>query len=116
MSTITRTAAVAALAGAVLTTPAFAMKAMGFDEAMAQASKDMATHCKGNKDGTGKSKGWFFVVADAAFPKSVEGKPFIELSVQDGALAHFMGPLTKPVTAAQAKAVVGRSFCIEYED
>lgn len=116
MSTITRTAAVAALAGAVLTTPAFALKAMGFDEAEAQASKDMATQCKGNKDDTGKSRGCFFVVADGAFPKRVEGKPFIELSVQDGALAHFVGPLTKPVTSVQAKALVGRSFCIKYEE
>lgn len=115
MSTLTRIAAVAAVAGAFLTTPVLAMKAMTFDEAMAQASKDMATHCKGNKDGTGKSKGWFFVSADAAFPTSVEGKPFLELSYRDGLLSHFVGPLTKPVTAAQAKTVVGRSFCIQYE-
>lgn len=115
MSTVIRIAAVAALAGTFLTTPVLAMKTVGFDEAMAQAGKDMATHCKGNKDGTGKSKGWFFVTADAAFPNSVEGKPFLELSVQDGLLAHFVGPLTKPVAAAQAKAQVGRSFCIQYE-
>jgi len=116
MSTITRMSAVAAIVGTFLTNPAFAMKATTFDEAMAQAGKDMAAHCKGNKDGTGKSKGWFFVTADAAFPTSVEGKPFLELSVQDGLLAHFVGPLTKPVSAAQAKALVGRSFCIKHED
>lgn len=115
MSTVTRIAAVAALAGTFLTTPVLAMKTVGFDEAMAQAGKDMATHCKGNKDGTGKSKGWFFVTADAAFPASVEGKPFLELSVQDGLLTHFVGPLSKPVTAAQAKTLVGRPFCIQYE-
>ena len=115
MSTVTRITAVAALAGAFLTTPVLAMKTVGFDEAMAQAGKDMATHCKGNRDGTGKSKGWFFVTADAAFPASVEGKPFLELSVQDGLLAHFVGPFTKPVTAAQAKTLVGRSFCIKHE-
>lgn len=116
MSTITQIAAVAAFAGAFLTTPVLAMKTMGFDEAMTQAGKDMATHCKGNRDGTGKSKGWFFVSADAAFPASVEGKPFLELSVKDGLLAHFVGPLTKPVTAAQAKTLVGRSFCIMYAE
>ena len=115
MSTMTKIAAAAALAGAFVTTPVLAMKSMGFDEAMAQAGKDMATHCKSNRDGTGKSKGWFFVNADAAFPTSVEGKPFLELSVQDGLLAHFVGPLARPVTAAQAKTVVGRSFCIQYE-
>ena len=113
MSTITRTATVAAFVGAFLTTSAFAMKAMTFDEALAQAGKDMVSHCKDNKDGTGKSKGWFFVVADAAFPATVEGKSFLELSVQDGLLAHFVGPLTKPLTAAQAKTLVGRSFCIQ---
>lgn len=115
MSTGTRIAAVAALAGAFLTAPVLAMKAMTFDEAMAQASKDIATHCKGNKDGTGKSKGWFFVTVDAAFPQSFEGKPSLELSYQDGLLSHFVGPLTKPVTAAQAKTLVGRKFCIQYE-
>ena len=115
MSTMTKIAAAAALAGAFVTTPVLAMKSMGFDEAMAQAGKDMATHCKCNRDGTGKSKGWFFVTADAAFPTSVEGKPFLELSVQDGLLAHFVGPLTKPVTATQAKTMVGRKFCIQYE-
>lgn len=116
MNTLNRITAAAALACACLSTPVFAMKAVGFDDAMTQASKDMATHCKGNKDGTGKSKGWFFVIADAAFPTSVEGKPFLELSVQDGLLAHFVGPLSKPVSAAQAKALVGRSFCIKHED
>lgn len=115
MSTVTRIAAVAVLACAFLTTPVLAMKAMTFDEAIAQAGKDMAAHCKGNRDGTGKSKGWFYVTADAAFPATVEGKPFLELSVQDGLLAHFVGPLSKPVTTAQAKTVVGRSFCIQYE-
>lgn len=114
MSTSNRTA-VATFVLACLTTPVFAMKAVGFDEAMAQASKDMAAHCKGNKDGTGKSKGWFFATADAAFPTSVEGKPYLELSVKNGLLAHFVGPLTKPVTAAQAKTLVGRPFCIQYE-
>lgn len=115
MSTVTRIAAVAALAGTFLTTPVLAMKAMTFDDAIAQAGKDMAAHCKGNKDGTGKSKGWFFVTVDAAFPQSVEGKQFLELSYRDGLLSHFVGPLTKQVTPAQAKTLVGKTYCIQYE-
>lgn len=100
MITVTQIAAVAAIAGAFLTTPVFAMKVASFDEAMAQAGKDMTTHCKGNKDGTVKSKGWFFVGVDAAFPTSMESKQYLELSVQSGAITHFVGPITKPVPVA----------------
>lgn len=116
MSTMTKIAAAALLGGAFVSTPVLATKPMGFDEAMAQAGKDMATHCKGNKDGAGKSKGWFFVTANAALPFSVSGKTFLQLSIEDGLLMHFVGPLSKPVTAAQAKTVVGRSFCIQYQE
>ena len=115
MSTVTRITAAAALAVSFFATPAQAAKT-SFDEAMAQAGKDMAAHCKGDKDGTGKSKGWFYIAVDAAFPKTDQGQHYLELSFQDGLLTHFVGPLTKPVTAAQAKGMVGRKLCIQYEE
>lgn len=108
-----RTITMIAVTLACAAAPAWAAKAVPFDEAMAQAQKDLGAHCKGMKDGAGKSKGWFFVVVDAAFPTVLEGKPYLELSVEEGAITEWVGPLTKPVTPAQAKSVVGRSFCIK---
>lgn len=106
----------AALVCACSATSAFASKPLSFNAAMNQAGQNLATHCKGNKNGTGASKGWYFVVVDAALPTTIEGKHFIELSVNDGAITDFIGPLSQPATAQQAKSLVGSKTCIHYVD
>ena len=105
-----------ALVCAFSATTAVAGKALSFNGAMKQAGQNLATHCKGNKDGTGASKGWYFVVVDDALPTTIEGKHFIELSVSDGAISDFLGPLAHPATAQQAKSLVGSKACINYVD
>lgn len=108
--------ALAALVCACTATSALASKPMSFNAAMNQMGQNLATHCKGNKDGAGASKGWYFVVVDGASPTTIEGKHFIELSVNGGAISDFIGPLAQPATAQQAKSLVGRKACIEYVD
>lgn len=106
----------AALVCACSATSAIASKPLSFNAAMKQAEQNLATHCKGNKNGTGASKGWYFVVVDDALPTIIEGKHFVELSVNDGAISDFLGPLSQPATARQAKSLVGSKTCIHYVD
>jgi len=108
--------AIAGLLSLGMACSAAAAGPMSFYEAMSLAGQNLATHCKGNKDGAGASKGWFYVLVDDAMPTTIKGKHFIELSVAEGAISDFIGPLSQPVTTQQVKSLVGNKACIKYAD